>query len=98
MAEDPAIRALFGPAPANVDLTASAVAVNNAAVVAMLVLAAVAVMLRFTARLVLGNALMADDWAIIAALVSVMRLRLSTSSDSMFLALHRCHDWVKHRG
>ncbi|RAH43140.1 uncharacterized protein BO95DRAFT_455221 [Aspergillus brunneoviolaceus CBS 621.78] len=70
MAEDPAIRALFGPAPANVDLTASAVAVNNAAVVAMLVLAAVAVMLRFTAQLVLGNALMADDWAIIAALVS----------------------------
>ncbi|PYI31309.1 hypothetical protein BP00DRAFT_396487 [Aspergillus indologenus CBS 114.80] len=71
MAEDPAIHTLFGPAPANVDLTASAVAVNNAAVIAMLVLAAVAVMLRFTARLVLRNALMADDWAIIAALLCI---------------------------
>ncbi|RAH79599.1 hypothetical protein BO86DRAFT_449542 [Aspergillus japonicus CBS 114.51] len=71
MVEDPAIHALFGPAPANVDLTASAVAVNNAAVIAMLVLAAVAVMLRFTARLVLRNALMADDWAIIAALLCI---------------------------
>ncbi|RAL07950.1 uncharacterized protein BO97DRAFT_462254 [Aspergillus homomorphus CBS 101889] len=71
MAEDPAIRALFGPAPATVNLNASAVAVNNGAVIAMLSLAAVAVMLRFIARLVLRNALMADDWAIIAALICI---------------------------
>ncbi|PYH45564.1 uncharacterized protein BP01DRAFT_318878, partial [Aspergillus saccharolyticus JOP 1030-1] len=37
----------------------------------MLALAAVAVLLRFTARLVLRNALMADDWAIAAALLCI---------------------------
>ncbi|KAJ5823777.1 hypothetical protein N7447_006117, partial [Penicillium robsamsonii] len=70
MNEDPVIIALFGPAPSNVDLTASDVSVNNGVVIAMLCLAAVFVILRFTARIILGNALMADDWAIIAALVS----------------------------
>jgi hypothetical protein len=72
MNEDPAILALFGPAPANVDLAASDVSVNNGVVIAMLCLATVLVILRFTARIVLGNALMADDWAIIAALVSYL--------------------------
>ncbi|KAJ5170013.1 uncharacterized protein N7500_002796 [Penicillium coprophilum] len=71
MNEDPAILALFGPAPANVDLTASDVSVNNGVVIAMLCLAAVLVILRFTARIVLRNALMADDWAIIAALICI---------------------------
>ncbi|KAF9248395.1 hypothetical protein DTO013E5_9896 [Penicillium roqueforti] len=70
MNEDPAIVALFGPAPLNIDLTASEVSVNNGVVIAMLCLAALLVILRFTARIVLQNALMADDWAIIAALVS----------------------------
>lgn len=70
MTEDPAILALFGPAPSDIDLSATAVSVNNGAVIAMLCLAAVAVLLRFTARIILRNALMADDWAIIAALVS----------------------------
>ncbi|KXG53367.1 uncharacterized protein PGRI_004170 [Penicillium griseofulvum] len=71
MNEDPAILALFGPAPANVDLTASDVSVNNGVVIAMLCLAAVLVIIRFTARIVLRNALMADDWAIIAALICI---------------------------
>jgi hypothetical protein len=69
MAEDPAIRALFGVPPTDIDLTASDVSINNRAVIAMLCLAGGAVILRFTARIVLRNALMADDWAIIAALV-----------------------------
>lgn len=61
MTEDPAIRAIFGPPPTNVNLAASDVSVNNGAVIAMLCLSAVAVFLRFTARIVLRNALMADD-------------------------------------
>lgn len=69
MNEDPAILALFGPTPSNIDLTASDVSINNGVVIAMLCLATVLVMLRFTARIFLRNALMADDWAIIAALV-----------------------------
>lgn len=69
MNEDPAILALFGPAPSNIDLTASDASINNGVVIGMLCLATVLVILRFTARIVLRNALMADDWAIIAALV-----------------------------
>jgi uncharacterized membrane protein len=76
MTEDPAIRALFGPAPSNLDLTASDVSLNNGVVIAMFCLAAVLVILRFTARIVLRNALMADDWAIIAALVSCQSVTL----------------------
>lgn len=71
MTEDPAIRVVFGPAPTDVNLAASNVSVNNGAVIALLCLATVALILRFTARIILRNALMADDWAIIAALVSV---------------------------
>ncbi|KAJ5244772.1 hypothetical protein N7489_004868 [Penicillium chrysogenum] len=71
MTEDPAIRALFGPAPSDVDLTASEVSINNGVVIAMLCLAAAAVILRFTARIALRNALMADDWAIIMALICI---------------------------
>ncbi|KAJ5231270.1 hypothetical protein N7489_011978 [Penicillium chrysogenum] len=69
MNEDSSILALFGPAPSDIDLTASDVSVNNGVVIAMLSLATVLVTLRFTARIVLRNALMADDWAIIAVLV-----------------------------
>lgn len=69
MNEDPAILALFGLTPSNIDLTASDASINNGAVIGMLCLATVFVVLRFTARIVLRNALMADDWAIIAALV-----------------------------
>ncbi|KAL4791315.1 hypothetical protein BDV19DRAFT_393178 [Aspergillus venezuelensis] len=71
MATDPYILAAFGPPPADVDLSASDVARNNGAVIAMLCLAAVAVILRFVARVILRNALLADDWAIIAALVCI---------------------------
>ncbi|KAJ5476928.1 hypothetical protein N7475_002657 [Penicillium sp. IBT 31633x] len=70
MTEDPAIFALFGPAPPKRDLAASDVSVNNGAAIAILCLAAVLVLLPFTARIVLRNALMAGDWAIIATLVT----------------------------
>lgn len=68
MNEDSRILALFGPVPSNIDLAATDVSVNNGVVIIMLCLATVLVILRFTARIVLRNALMADDWAIIAAL------------------------------
>ncbi|KAL4882850.1 hypothetical protein BJY04DRAFT_216938 [Aspergillus karnatakaensis] len=72
MAVDPAILAAFGPPPPDVDLAESSVSVNNGAVIAMLCLAAVAVILRFTARVILRNALLYDDWTIIAALVGLL--------------------------
>ncbi|KAL4936957.1 hypothetical protein BDV06DRAFT_227404 [Aspergillus oleicola] len=68
---DPVILAAFGSPPADVDLSASEVHKNNGAVIAMLCLAAVAVILRFVARIILRNALLADDLAIIGALVCI---------------------------
>ena len=81
MTEDPAIRALFGKPPAHIDLAASEVHVNNGAVIAMLCLAAMAVVLRFAGRIVLRSSVMADDWAIIAALVSWFPGNLGHISD-----------------
>ncbi|KAL4972846.1 hypothetical protein BDW66DRAFT_169150 [Aspergillus desertorum] len=69
MTVDPAVEAVFGPPPDNVDLAESSVAVNNGTVIAMLCLAAVAILLRFAARIILRNPLLADDWTIIAALL-----------------------------
>lgn len=71
MAVDPAILKAFGPPPPTVDLAESDVSINNGAVVALLCLAVAAVMLRFTARFIMQNPLMIDDWAIIGGLVCV---------------------------
>ncbi|RDW67449.1 uncharacterized protein DSM5745_09315 [Aspergillus mulundensis] len=71
MAVDPAIEALFGPAPDNVDLTEGSWEENNGAVIAMLCLAVVAIILRFIARCILRNPFLADDWAILSALVGI---------------------------
>lgn len=74
MEVDPAIIAIFGPVPTGIELAESNVSVNNGAVIAMLCLCTLAVILRFVARVLLRNALMADDWAIIIALVSLLFL------------------------
>ncbi|KAJ5984565.1 hypothetical protein N7481_006664 [Penicillium waksmanii] len=102
MAVDPAILAVFGPIPAGVDLTDSDVNVNNGAVIAMLCLSTVAVILRFVARVTLRNALMADDWAIIIALVSYLfnfiKLICSLGIDlGISKGLYRCYDWYQCR-
>ncbi|BCS24829.1 uncharacterized protein APUU_41273S [Aspergillus puulaauensis] len=68
---DPAILAAFGPPPANVNLAESSVRVNNGAVIGLLCASFVLVILRFIARLTLRNPLLADDWAIIAALCCI---------------------------
>ncbi|KAL4901198.1 hypothetical protein BDW74DRAFT_182053 [Aspergillus multicolor] len=71
MAVDPAIEALFGPAPDNVDLSEGSWEENNGAVIAMLCVAVVAILLRFIARFILRNPFLADDWAILSALVGI---------------------------
>lgn len=69
MAVDPAIVAIFGEPPDDIDLTDSRVQQDNAVVIFILCLAVISVVLRFVARRVLRNSLMADDWVIILALV-----------------------------
>ncbi|PKY01835.1 pth11-like integral membrane protein [Aspergillus campestris IBT 28561] len=71
MGIDPGIIKVFGPPPPGLNLSESEVSRNNGAVIAMLCLAAVAVILRFTARITLGNALMSDDWVIVVALLCI---------------------------
>lgn len=66
---DPIILAAFGPPPANVDLGETRENRNNGAVIAMLVLATVALVLRFLARIMQRAGLQYDDWTIIVALV-----------------------------
>ncbi|RAL07847.1 uncharacterized protein BO97DRAFT_428887 [Aspergillus homomorphus CBS 101889] len=69
----------FGPAPTGIDLTASHHAKNNAAVIATYVLAAGAIALRLVARIRVQNTLIAaDDWMILASLVSVTANFVST--------------------
>lgn len=62
MALEAAILAISGPLLDSIDVVDSRVGENNAAVIALLCLAAVAVILRFVTRISLRNALMADDW------------------------------------
>lgn len=85
MTEDAGIFALFGSAPLNIDLNASEVSHNNAVVFALLGLAACAVILRFVARIVMRNAIMADDWSIVAALVYFHLEPTSAITDDQFL-------------
>ncbi|CAL5867485.1 uncharacterized protein PFLUO_LOCUS1704 [Penicillium psychrofluorescens] len=62
----------FGEAPAGIDLSESHLGRNNAAVITTYILAALAVLLRFYARLKIQQAkIAADDWMIFASLLSV---------------------------
>ncbi|KAI2822937.1 hypothetical protein CBS12448_11057 [Aspergillus niger] len=70
---------VFGDPPPGTDLTASRREVNNAAVSVTYVLAAIAIALRFLARSRVQQAsIAADDWMIVAALLSVTANFVST--------------------
>ncbi|PYI06949.1 hypothetical protein BO78DRAFT_367638 [Aspergillus sclerotiicarbonarius CBS 121057] len=71
MALDPAIIAVFGEPPDNVNLAATQVPRDNAAVITMFCLGFVAVVLRFITRLALRNPFRVDDWLILVSLVFV---------------------------
>lgn len=66
---DEAILAVFGPPPADIDLKANRAFKNDAAAISMMVLAIIAVILRFIARTIQRAAVKRDDWVIILALV-----------------------------
>ncbi|PWY82709.1 integral membrane protein Pth11-like protein [Aspergillus eucalypticola CBS 122712] len=70
---------VFGDPPPGTDLTASRRGVNNAAVSVTYVLAAIAIAFRFLARTRVQQAsIAADDWMIVAALLSVTANFVST--------------------
>ncbi|CAJ2511778.1 Uu.00g074030.m01.CDS01 [Anthostomella pinea] len=68
MAIDPIIEAAFGPPPENIDLDQSRVMTNTVIATVLLIVAAVAVILRLWVRRIKGAELGPDDWAIIAGL------------------------------
>ncbi|PWY66516.1 hypothetical protein BO94DRAFT_613741 [Aspergillus sclerotioniger CBS 115572] len=72
MESNPAIVAIFGQPPVNINLAATQVSRDNAAVLAMLCLGVVAVILRFITRLALRNPFRVDDWLILVSLVCMM--------------------------
>ncbi|KAK3313996.1 pth11-like integral membrane protein [Apodospora peruviana] len=71
MTMDPTILAVFGPPPEGTDLTENRAHENDAAAVAMLVLSAIFMILRFMARVVQRSGLHMDDWVTIVALFFV---------------------------
>ncbi|KAJ5901270.1 hypothetical protein N7504_007263 [Penicillium tannophilum] len=71
MTVDPAIKALFGPPPSNINLDETSVGKNNRGVIAMLCLAALAVITRFITRITFRNPILADDYIIIVALLCI---------------------------
>ena len=70
MAVDPRVVAVFGPPPANLNLEESSNRTNDAAVLAMVILSAVAVIVRFITRITFKNPILWDDLFIVLALVS----------------------------
>lgn len=67
---DSAVEAMFGAAPADIDLGADTRTGNDAAVVTLLVLATVALFLRIASRSVTRAGVKLDDWLMVLALVS----------------------------
>lgn len=70
---DPAILAVFGPVPDGIDVEENKAPENDAAAVAMAVLAAIALVLRLLAKFVQRTGLKIDDWIIIVAFVRLSR-------------------------
>lgn len=67
---DAQIKAVFGAAPAGVDLTADARPGNDAAVAVLVVIATVSVILRMTSRFITRAGIKGDEYAALMALVS----------------------------
>lgn len=63
------IEAVFGPVPANTDLSEDTKSANDAAVISLLVIATISVVLRILSRKVSRAGVKADDYMMIVALV-----------------------------
>jgi ammonia channel protein AmtB len=68
---DPRIVAFAGPPPLNIDLDANTATSDRAAIIVVLILALVAILLRFTARAVQRTRVHLDDWIIVLGLILV---------------------------
>ncbi|KAF5650626.1 Pth11-like integral membrane [Fusarium sp. NRRL 52700] len=68
---DPRIIAIAGPPPPDIDLGANTAASDRAAIISVLILALVAIALRFTARNIQRTKIHWDDWVIIISMALV---------------------------
>ncbi|RFN49171.1 pth11-like integral membrane protein [Fusarium flagelliforme] len=68
---DPRIIAIAGLPPSHIDLDANTAASDRAAIITVLILALLAVSLRFTARTIQRTKIHRDDWVIIVSMVLV---------------------------
>lgn len=68
---DPRIVAFAGPLPPGLDLEADTATSDRAAIIAILILALIAVALRFAARTVQHTKIHWDDWIIVLGMVFV---------------------------
>ncbi|SCV36303.1 related to integral membrane protein [Fusarium fujikuroi] len=68
---DPRIIAIAGPLPPDVDLTANTASSDRDVIISVLILALIAIALRFTARNIQQTKIHWDDWVIIISMVLV---------------------------
>ncbi|KAF5679227.1 Pth11-like integral membrane [Fusarium heterosporum] len=68
---DPQIIAFAGPPPVQIDLNTSTAISDRAAIIAVLILAVLAIALRFAARSIQRTKLYWDDWAIVLSMILV---------------------------
>lgn len=68
---DPRIIAIAGPPPSHIDLNANTATSDRAAIVAVLILALLAISLRFAARTIQRTRIHWDDWVIILSMLLV---------------------------
>ncbi|RGP69226.1 pth11-like integral membrane [Fusarium longipes] len=68
---DPRIIAFAGPPPADIDLNADTASSDRAAIIAVLILALLAIALRFAARTIQRTKVHMDDWIIVLGMILV---------------------------
>ncbi|KAF4452075.1 hypothetical protein F53441_5006 [Fusarium austroafricanum] len=68
---DPRITAIAGPKPSGIDLNADTATSDRAAIITVLILAALAITLRFIARHIQRTTVHWDDWVIILGMALV---------------------------
>jgi hypothetical protein len=77
---DPRIIAIASLLPPDIDLTANTAASDRAAIISALILALIAIALRFTARHLQQTKIHWDDWVIIISMVILIQHQIQSLS------------------
>jgi hypothetical protein len=93
---DPRIIAIAGPPPSDIDLNANTATSDRAAIIAVLILALLAISLRFVARGIQRTKIHWDDWVIILSMVLVAGTAGLAIAGRIFTQLLTSPIWLTH--